>query len=401
MFGFGHYRRDRDKVHVDAARAGDAAKVIKLLAKGADVNAKNNDGATSLHYASWNGHTELAEALIAKGANINAKDSGGDTPLHWASANGHADVTKALIAKGADINAKNNHGRTPLDVARSEGKDSVAKLLENAIFVCHSFISPWQYHMILHFDQESHDISRVRNVIATNLRSLLNEVQAGHGNNYNTRNGFNDLGCYLNLCAQEGCARVELCAIDIHHNSMFCMGIRAIYRSIFSNGSTALSSALAHVYCKGYYSDRGENVEVSRLTLEPGEHLAEIRTRQGEITDQITFLTNLRTVSFGGGGGNGKDVSIPVDKTRKIIAFVGTSNGVLERLGAISVLANWEVIGHIVILRELLEKRRASLPQTVSLNKEEAVIQTLVSSVSDDVFKLTLSFLAPGVKISD
>ena len=182
---------------------------------------------------------------------------------------------------------------------------------------------------------------------------------------------------------------------------MFCMGIRAIYRSIFSDGNTALSSASAHVYCRGYYSDRAGNVEVSRLTFKQGEYLAEIRTRQGEITDQITLLTNHRTVSFGGTGGNGEDVFIPVDKTRKIIAFVGTSNGVLKRLGAISVSANWEVIGHIVLLRELIKKRPASLPQNVSLDKEEAVIQALVSIMSDDVFKLTLSFLARGVKISN
>ena len=54
------------------------------LAAGADVNAnanaKNDGGFTPLHYAaSWD-HKEIAELLIAKGAGVNAKTNDGTTP---------------------------------------------------------------------------------------------------------------------------------------------------------------------------------------------------------------------------------------------------------------------------------------------------------------------------------
>ena len=50
------------------------------LAAGTDVNAKNDGGYTPLHYAAFNGHKEIAELLIAKGADVNAKDGiGGKT----------------------------------------------------------------------------------------------------------------------------------------------------------------------------------------------------------------------------------------------------------------------------------------------------------------------------------
>ena len=45
-----------------------------LIAKGADVNAKDEFGYTPLHHAAWNGRTEIDEMLIADGADVNAMD---------------------------------------------------------------------------------------------------------------------------------------------------------------------------------------------------------------------------------------------------------------------------------------------------------------------------------------
>ena len=50
-----------------------------------DVNWKDQNGKTLLHYAAWKGHKEIAELLIANGANVNAKDKDGYTPLDWAA----------------------------------------------------------------------------------------------------------------------------------------------------------------------------------------------------------------------------------------------------------------------------------------------------------------------------
>ena len=64
--------------------------------------------------ASQQGHLDVVQALLAKGADVNAKDNDGATALMLASQNGHLDVVQALLAKGADVNAKANDGVTAL-----------------------------------------------------------------------------------------------------------------------------------------------------------------------------------------------------------------------------------------------------------------------------------------------
>jgi len=139
--------------------------------------------------------------------------------------------------------------------------------------------------------------------------------------------------------------------------------------------------------------------------LSMATHLAEIRTRQGEITDQIIFITNQRTLSFGGNGGSGEDMSTPPDLSRRIVAFVGTSKWVLEKLGAISVSRNWEEVGPLILLRTLVEKRRASVVlqdgSGTALGEEDAVVQRLITNTDGDLFKRIVSFLGYGMKVSD
>ena len=102
-------------------------EVVKLLiAKGADVDAKDNDGWTPLISARTK---EIAELLIAKGADVDAKDNDGWTPLHNAVVNRPKEVTELLIAKGSDVNAKEQNGRTPLDWAIKSNKKSTASFL--------------------------------------------------------------------------------------------------------------------------------------------------------------------------------------------------------------------------------------------------------------------------------
>jgi len=60
----------------------DIENLKKLIDSGADVNAKNKDGDTPLHTATWKGNIEIVKLLIENGANLNIQDSNGKTPLH-------------------------------------------------------------------------------------------------------------------------------------------------------------------------------------------------------------------------------------------------------------------------------------------------------------------------------
>ena len=109
-----------------------AEGIQELIKDGLDVNSKGNDGWTPLHWAVWNGNTELAKALIQAGAKVNTKDNGGLTPLHRAAYYNHTEVAKALIEAGAQVDIKDNDGLTPLHRAVWGGGAELATALIQA-----------------------------------------------------------------------------------------------------------------------------------------------------------------------------------------------------------------------------------------------------------------------------
>jgi hypothetical protein len=69
-----------------AVATGNAGRVRELLASAPDAaKVRNDEGATALHYATLNGHRDVAELLLQNGADINARDSRFNaTPAGWA-----------------------------------------------------------------------------------------------------------------------------------------------------------------------------------------------------------------------------------------------------------------------------------------------------------------------------
>jgi ankyrin repeat protein len=102
-----------------------------LIERGADPNAasKNTQRVAPLHSAVSRRQTLIAEALLAKGANVNARQQSGVTPLHQAAHNGQADMVRLLLAHGADVQARMDDGQTPLTMALETGDAEVIALL--------------------------------------------------------------------------------------------------------------------------------------------------------------------------------------------------------------------------------------------------------------------------------
>jgi ankyrin repeat protein len=117
----------------DAIKKDDIAAVRILLDAGADVNAKDNVGLTTLHWAAMSGHVECGKMLLDVGADIAVWGPIRNTALHFAAMVGHADIVRMLLDAGADVHAKDKYGNTALMEAEETGHDNIVALLNEHI----------------------------------------------------------------------------------------------------------------------------------------------------------------------------------------------------------------------------------------------------------------------------
>ena len=157
--------------------------LIKLLiARGADLHIKNNEGDTALTLAGHQSvvgadmvefedaqriaifrvllaagakvtreivnaadqdNLELVKLLLAHHADVNARSPNGMTALHCAVDRGYVEVVTFLLKRGADATLRNDAGQSPMDLTegflgdpahpRHENQAAIVKLLQQAL----------------------------------------------------------------------------------------------------------------------------------------------------------------------------------------------------------------------------------------------------------------------------
>ncbi|MDO5463390.1 MAG: ankyrin repeat domain-containing protein [Akkermansia sp.] len=131
MFGF-FDRKDRLN---ELAEKGKTARVLRLVAGGADINQLDAAGDTPLLSALSAlpfAHRETADALIAAGANVNCRrrDARFDhTPLTLAAQKGFRSTVKLLLKAGAEVNAVTESGTTALIEAAARNHTDIVRML--------------------------------------------------------------------------------------------------------------------------------------------------------------------------------------------------------------------------------------------------------------------------------
>ena len=99
---------------------GETSKLVTELAEDAvDVNPRDDNGATPLHYAVYSSSPSAVQILLDAGAEPNSLDDSLMSPLHYASLKGNVDSASLLLGAGADADAKDLEERSALFLAVS------------------------------------------------------------------------------------------------------------------------------------------------------------------------------------------------------------------------------------------------------------------------------------------
>lgn len=101
-----------------------------LVAKGADVNMRDDKGVTPIQLASGLGWVEGVAFLVERKADLDQSNSTGETPLISAVHRRDTQMMRILLKGGADPDRADNSGRSARDYARLDKDSQLLALIE-------------------------------------------------------------------------------------------------------------------------------------------------------------------------------------------------------------------------------------------------------------------------------
>ena len=123
-----------------------------LISQGADIDTRNYNGYTALHFAAYSGAIDSLTYLLSlidekassidshllKNITVDCRTIDGKTPLYLAASRGNLHAVEVLVHNGADVNACDSEGYTPLIAALiGNHKNVVEYLIKSGADVFH------------------------------------------------------------------------------------------------------------------------------------------------------------------------------------------------------------------------------------------------------------------------
>ena len=113
----------------DAIVAENPEKAMNLINAGADINQRDESGASAVYLAALRGQKAVLLKLISSGADINALADNGENALHPAVDKERYEIVRILLEAGIQHSIENKYGDTPLDFL-GHHPHRIKKLLE-------------------------------------------------------------------------------------------------------------------------------------------------------------------------------------------------------------------------------------------------------------------------------
>ena len=114
---------------IEAVKRGDHEAVRALVRARADVNTREPDGTTALHWAVQRNDLELMRTLVRAGADVASANRYGVRPLTLAALNGSGPAIGVLLEAGADPNTTSDAGEPVIMTAARTGNIDALKRL--------------------------------------------------------------------------------------------------------------------------------------------------------------------------------------------------------------------------------------------------------------------------------
>ena len=106
-------------------------EVAAYINSGGDLEIRNHQTYTLMHWAAWNGEIEIARVLLDRGMDVDISTPDGMTPMMLAGIAGQPDMVAFFLGEGADHARTNDKGYTALHLWALNGDpDTLTHLLD-------------------------------------------------------------------------------------------------------------------------------------------------------------------------------------------------------------------------------------------------------------------------------